>query len=786
MESSAESAAKGDFVLALERAKEAGRKERALCKFKDANGLGDSISMDLTFCVAFNLAQCYEQNKMYAEALNTYSLLVKNKQYANAGRLRVNIGNVYFAQKQYPLAIKNYRMALDQIAATSKELRVRIQRNIGNAHVKIGAYQDAIAAFEAIMDVQPEFQAGFNLVVCYFALGNVDYIKSAFQKLLQVALPIADDEEDFDDDHSDDRDFANTSGSAGSGLKLGPTRDSLRDELQSRQTSALNYVISAAKLIAPHLDPNDWLIGYDWVIEQLRVDHSSAASELQICKALEFLNHKQFDKAIEELKAFEKKDVHLKARAATNLSFLYFLENDLQQASKFAHLAVRHDRYNAKALVNMGNCLLENNDEADRAKELYLEAIGVEADCVEAIYNLGLVNRKLGVLTEALQAFEKLHSLVPSSPEVLYQMASLHEQLGNYKCEFNTVTSALWRWWMHRTHALTPINCISLIVVINVTPSNCPSRTAVAAKYLSILVTKVPSDAAALAHLGGMFAKDDDETQAFHYHAESYRYMPVNLEVISWLGVWFVKSEMYEKAIEFFERAAEIQPNEVKWKLMVASCHRRMQSLTLALEMYEEIHAAHPDNLECLRYLIALRRETNRRYDHYEAKLAKLERADMGTRTGRGQLTRAAAPATASSGSRAGGGGGGGQPHDEYGASGAADDGAYDGFDYGLPGGAVGRVAVRGADVDGGIGAGLIDYMAGNDADEGGAGAGAAESPSRGFGSAADRFSAPSGAATMGVAGATASPAGGAGGGAAKAKEVDDFADADVADLLSE
>ena len=96
------------------------------------------------------------------------------------------------------------------------------------------------------------------------------------------------------------------------------------------------------------------------------------------------------------------------------------------QASKYANLAVKHDRYNAKALVNMGNCLMDRS-ELERAKELYLEAIGVEADCVEAIFNLGLVNKQLGVLTEALQAFEKLHTLVPGSPEVIYQIANLHE-----------------------------------------------------------------------------------------------------------------------------------------------------------------------------------------------------------------------------------------------------------------------------------------------------------------------------------------------------------------------
>jgi intraflagellar transport protein 88 len=75
--------------------------------------------------------------------------------------------------------------------------------------------------------------------------------------------------------------------------------------------------------------------------------------------------------------------------------------------------------------------------------------------------------------------------------------------------------------------------------------------------------------------------------------------MDLFLQVVSWLGVWFVKNELYEKAIEFFERASEIQPADVKWKLMVASCHRRKRDYAKALECYEIIHAQHPDDAEC-------------------------------------------------------------------------------------------------------------------------------------------------------------------------------------------
>jgi intraflagellar transport protein 88 len=48
----------------------------------------------------------YHLNGMYQEAISTYSLIVKNKQYPQSGRLRVNMGNIYFEQKNYPMAIK--------------------------------------------------------------------------------------------------------------------------------------------------------------------------------------------------------------------------------------------------------------------------------------------------------------------------------------------------------------------------------------------------------------------------------------------------------------------------------------------------------------------------------------------------------------------------------------------------------------------------------------------------------------------------------------------------------
>ncbi len=60
---------------------------------------------------------------MYQEALNTYAIIVKNKAFAQSGRLRVNMGNIFFEQQNFSQAVKMYRMALDQIPSSNKIMR---------------------------------------------------------------------------------------------------------------------------------------------------------------------------------------------------------------------------------------------------------------------------------------------------------------------------------------------------------------------------------------------------------------------------------------------------------------------------------------------------------------------------------------------------------------------------------------------------------------------------------------------------------------------------------------
>uniref|UniRef100_A0A7S3ZB54 Uncharacterized protein n=1 Tax=Lotharella globosa TaxID=91324 RepID=A0A7S3ZB54_9EUKA len=586
---------KGDYTRAVEKAKEAVKKEKLLTKHRDKESL-EPVNFDLTYAVRFNRARQLEASGMYQEALDEYTQIVKNKQIPHSGRLRVNMGNIYYNQKRYPAAIKHYRMAMDQISnqsSSSREIRFRIMQNIGNAFVQMGQYPEAIENFEAVMAAYPNTQTGFNLLLCHYSHGNLEKMKKAFQALLAVQNVGGTPESEDDDD--DDHDEKTPQSHLGMSMKSEKV-DDLKDELMARRAQNESCVYKAARLIAPMLDPNDLAAGYKWVIAQLREPsrtdvsgdsgkplYPRLAMELEIALGIAFLKRKDISMAIQVFKDFERKDAALVDQAATNLSFLYFLEGDLKSTEIYAEKAVRADRYNAKALVNKANFMFKNGY-LEGAKELYLEAIGVEADCVEAIYNLGLVNKRLGNLKASLMAFSKLHRIVPKDPQVIYQIANLYDMM---------------------------------------------DEPQPAMKWFKILQGVVPTDPTILYRIGALHLKEGDETTAFHNYSDSYNVYPVNMDIISWLGVWYVKSNLYERAIPFFERAAEIEPDEIKWRLMVASCYRRMGALPRALRCYRQIHKQDPDNAECLRYMCTILKDMSREDEYQECSelLRKAERA---------------------------------------------------------------------------------------------------------------------------------------------------------------
>ena len=594
-----------DTAAAIERAKEAGKRERALSRQRETAGLSEHQSVELTYAVCFNLGFQYENAGMLTEALNAYGQIVKNKAFGGigAGRLRVNMGNIHVRQGNFPAAIKMYRMALDQIPSTAKEVRFKIMKNIGNAFVGMCDYQDAVQTYETIIESMQgaaDFEVVYNLGICYYAVGDVDKAKMAFLRLVEMAHtlePEADDEETMNGDEA---------------INV-PLDDGLRQYIRVKIRAAHKMISTLGRLLGPAMTGGLGVPGsggYEWIVEQLvSFGLGGIANQIEMAKAISHLKRKDFEGAIAVLKSFETKEEDLKAKGAVNLSFLYFLEGDVDQAERYADMATNADRYNHQAIVNRGNCLYARGDFAG-ARACYREAISVQGDCVEAVYNLALTHLKMNELDAALGEFERAHAMVPEHIEVVYMLGHVNDLLGNSKR---------------------------------------------AIKWFEILNSRVVGDPGVLARLGNIHVKHDDEAKALHYYQEAHRVYPVSMDVISWLGSFHVRSEVYEKAVPFFKLAAKLQPLEVKWQLMVASCYRRLQAFPKALVIYKQIHASHPENVECLRYLVHICTDLNlkKEVQEYVMKLRKLERSNasqstagvsdhMGSMNGNGDLTKAA------------------------------------------------------------------------------------------------------------------------------------------------
>ncbi|XP_077473993.1 intraflagellar transport protein 88 homolog isoform X3 [Stigmatopora argus] len=561
----------GNSQLALEKAKEAEKKERALVRQQEQSEDPDQINLDLTYAVLLNLANQCENNEMYPEALNHYLVIIKNKMFTTAGRLKVNMANIWVKQKNYTKAVKFYRMALDHISDDYKEMRIKIMQNIGTVFMLLGQYSEAVSSFEHIMRNSANVRSGYNLVLCYYAIRDAEGMKNAFHELLAVPLDVQ---------HEDKYMAANDDIRSNILMEV-IKNDKLYQMERELKARAEKYVMTAAKLIAPVIE-SSFSAGFDWCVDLVKNSpYAELANDLQLKKAMTFFRQMHFDQAMKILKEVAKQDSKVKSAAANNLSSLFILEKDYEQAERYADLAVNADRYNPGAFVCKGNTEFVKQDYA-KAAEFFKEALRNDSSCTEALRNLGLTYKKLSRLEDALDCFLKLQAILRDSAEVMYQLADIYEQLED------------------------------------------PHQ---AVEWLMQVISVVPNDPKALAKLGDLHDLEGDKSQALHYYCESFRLFPCNMEVIEWLAAYYVQTQLYEKAIHYFNRAILVQPNEVRWQLMVARCYRRSGNGQKALETYREIHRKFPEDAQCLRFLVRLCQDMGLKEVHdYANKLKKVEK----------------------------------------------------------------------------------------------------------------------------------------------------------------
>uniref|UniRef100_A0A914Y0Y0 Intraflagellar transport protein 88 n=1 Tax=Panagrolaimus superbus TaxID=310955 RepID=A0A914Y0Y0_9BILA len=207
------------------------------------------------------------------------------------------------------------------------------------------------------------------------------------------------------------------------------------------------------------------------------------------------------------------------------------------------------------------------------------EALQVESSCIQALFNLGIVSKEQGDFEQALKIFYKLQEILRDDPQVICQLAGIYEALED---------------------------------------------TAQAVELYSTLDDDI--DPSMGAKLGKILDSEGDKAGAFTAFYNSYRAFPANIEVIEWMGAYYLDAQFPDKAVNYFEKAALLEPDNIKWQLLMASCQRRSGNFQKALELYKQIHRKFPTNVETLKFLVQLCRDLRMPDEkEYSRKLKKLE-----------------------------------------------------------------------------------------------------------------------------------------------------------------
>lgn len=97
------------------KAQEAQAKAEDLARRYEANEWQDNAHSDLQLAARVCLAHAAHAAGLDQEALDIYGAVVRDAEYHMPGRFRANIGNIHFKNARWMDAVKQYRMALDQI-----------------------------------------------------------------------------------------------------------------------------------------------------------------------------------------------------------------------------------------------------------------------------------------------------------------------------------------------------------------------------------------------------------------------------------------------------------------------------------------------------------------------------------------------------------------------------------------------------------------------------------------------------------------------------------------------
>jgi CHAT domain-containing protein/Tfp pilus assembly protein PilF len=175
----------GDYEKALEYLLRVLKIDRELkIDYNIAIDLNNIGNVYLNEGIRSNIDRCYlNAFESFNESLR---LVQKMKNIKIESAILNNIGEVFYAQKNFDIALSNYDIALKKaIEIKYIELISLLSNNIGNANLSLGYYFRAIDSFNKAIDLAIKINSGKILWEAYFGLGQCYERKGEKLKAIQ-------------------------------------------------------------------------------------------------------------------------------------------------------------------------------------------------------------------------------------------------------------------------------------------------------------------------------------------------------------------------------------------------------------------------------------------------------------------------------------------------------------------------------------------------------------------------------------------------------------------------
>ncbi|OQV18273.1 Intraflagellar transport protein 88-like protein [Hypsibius exemplaris] len=541
---------------AIEKMKQSEKMRRKLHEIPDWNPAERKSHLDpLLLKMSWYNAEVLVASHRLDDAMKVYVELRNTVGPDEQLSVLMRIALLHRRRKEYEQALKLLHKLLDDLPTDQSHDRLVVLREAAACHALTGRWDTAYKYCQMILQDTDGPEAAFNSLVCLVALkSDSKRIESAFVKLVSLKA-------DFSATPGDRMDPG-----VSEEYKEMISHDSLFMWEKQRKQKLELYILNAAQLVA-NLD-SDAISGYEWCIEQAKnAGRTDILSALEIAKANTYLKAENFAKTLEVLMSHDtdEEEPNLRAQSCGMLAFLNFHLGNFKLSKENADKAYEANKLSLQACLNKG-CLEYKEDNFSAALQYFQEALILNSADFRASYYAGMTLKALGNYQDALTVFMKLNSVHLNRPTVLYQISQIYQLM---------------------------------------------EEPAEAFAQLEKIYTLHPREPFILRQLGELADKLGDKGAALWYYNESHRIFPLNVDVLNWLGRFFVASQFPEKAITYFEQASKIDDSVPKWPLLAAGAMRRAGHLTDAYNKYVDIHTAFPDDPDCLKVLVRICQETH-------------------------------------------------------------------------------------------------------------------------------------------------------------------------------